>query len=704
MKRWIIYALAAAFIIGGATGADLSQRHRLEQAQSYGGAVADANPLGDILYVDSANGNDGNAGEGREHPVATLARALAMASAGDTIILAPGGSETVTATLAVSAARLKIVCPVGNADTGYTISGAGTLDLMTVSAADVHVSGLKFAHTGATADASCILTTAAADRLRVQNCSFDDSAVVTTFTGAGVEITNSCNAVEIVGCRFKDMHRSVLFVTATGNAQIDSRIQNCTFWVGRATAFAILSAPAGTGTVCGMQVIVCTFIEANGDGAAATDAWDGSDGTNAASGPISLGAAVDQYLVADCVAYTALGRSFTKIQAINAGAAGSLVNNLTSAGGDIIDLVGTADLTTTDTLHGKLGTDTEMADNSLYDLLGAGAKTLSLSSAIGSSVSGTTTDSLHGKIGTDTEMDDNSLYDLLGVGSKTLNLSAAVGSSIDGATTDTLHGKIGTDTEMADSSLYDLIGAGAKTLALSTAIGSDVDGATTDTLHGKIGTDTELGDSSLYDLIGVGSKTLALSAAIGSDLDGATTDTLHGKLGTDTQFADRSVFDLLGGDGFASWPAAAAPADDVSIAEGLRYIAEQQNYRVATKAGILVTSTPISLFTVTGLCEVRVVGVCTTATARAAGATTLSVGTSDDVDIIVPSMTDCRVAENDLFGNTNAAQNAVALPGAAIVNGATIIQTLGEACDSGEITWYCLYRPISATGAVVAVP
>jgi len=572
MKRWIIYALAAAFIIGGATGADLSQRHRLEQAQSYGGAVADANPLGDILYVDSANGNDGNAGEGREHPVATLARALAMASAGDTIILAPGGSETVTATLAVSAARLKIVCPVGNADTGYTISGAGTLDLMTVSAADVHVSGLKFAHTGATADASCILTTAAADRLRVQNCSFDDSAVVTTFTGAGVEITNSCNAVEIVGCRFKDMHRSVLFVTATGNAQIDSRIQNCTFWVGRATAFAILSAPAGTGTVCGMQVIVCTFIEANGDGAAATDAWDGSDGTNAASGPISLGAAVDQYLVADCVAYTALGRSFTKIQAINAGAAGSLVNNLTSAGGDIIDLVGTADLTTTDTLHGKIGTD------------------------------------------------------------------------------------------------------------------------------------TELGDSSLYDLIGVGSKTLALSAAIGSDLDGATTDTLHGKLGTDTQFADRSVFDLLGGDGFASWPAAAAPADDVSIAEGLRYIAEQQNYRVATKAGILVTSTPISLFTVTGLCEVRVVGVCTTATARAAGATTLSVGTSDDVDIIVPSMTDCRVAENDLFGNTNAAQNAVALPGAAIVNGATIIQTLGEACDSGEITWYCLYRPISATGAVVAVP
>jgi len=68
----------------------------------------------------------------------------------------------------------------------------------------------------------------------------------------------------------------------------------------------------------------------------------------------------------------------------------------------------------------------------------------------------TTTDSLNGKIGTDTEMADNSLYDLLGSGSKTLDLSAAIGSSVDGATTDTLHGKVGTDTEMADHSLYDL--------------------------------------------------------------------------------------------------------------------------------------------------------------------------------------------------------------------------------------------------------
>jgi len=38
----------------------------------------------------------------------------------------------------------------------------------------------------------------------------------------------------------------------------------------------------------------------------------------------------------------------------------------------VATLIGTADLTTTDNLHGKIGTDTEMADRSLYDLLNGG--------------------------------------------------------------------------------------------------------------------------------------------------------------------------------------------------------------------------------------------------------------------------------------------------------------------------------------------
>lgn len=72
-------------------------------------------------------------------------------------------------------------------------------------------------------------------------------------------------------------------------------------------------------------------------------------------------------------------------------------------GGQVLEVntdVGDPDDATTDTLHGKIGTDTEMADISLFDMIGL--------------VNATTTDGLQGKIGTDTEMDDNSLYDLLG--------------------------------------------------------------------------------------------------------------------------------------------------------------------------------------------------------------------------------------------------------------------------------------------------
>lgn len=67
---------------------------------------------------------------------------------------------------------------------------------------------------------------------------------------------------------------------------------------------------------------------------------------------------------------------------------------------ELIPLVGDIDDATTDSLHGKIGTDTEMGDRSLYDMLGG--------------IDAATTDSINGKIGTDTEMGDASLYDMLG--------------------------------------------------------------------------------------------------------------------------------------------------------------------------------------------------------------------------------------------------------------------------------------------------
>lgn len=337
-------------------------KDRLRQASHFGGAVAGASPLGKILYVDSNAGQDGYDGLSEEHPLLTLTRAIALADAGDTIVCVPGGSETVTATLAVAVARLKIVCPARNPASGFNVSGAGTIDLMTVSAADCHVEGLKFSHTGATSSAAGILTTSAADRLVVRRCQFDDSAIVTNFTGFGVEVTDAVNDLIVEDCEFLDCHRGILFIIATGVNCLRPRIRRCTFAVGKATAFGVHSALTGTGTVRGLVMTDCEFLEANGDGSAATAAWDGTNGANATSGPISFAAAVDQFLVSGCRAYGLANYSFDNL-VTNAGA-GDFVDNQTAAtvSGDVDSIYSDTTAIHSDTTAIHLQTTTIASD------------------------------------------------------------------------------------------------------------------------------------------------------------------------------------------------------------------------------------------------------------------------------------------------------------------------------------------------------
>lgn len=290
---------------------------------------------GDVHYVNSNTGNDGNPGDVPRRSLKTLVQALANAAAGDTVVCAPGGKETVTATIAVSLARVRIICPVENGEQGYNIDGAGTLDLLTVSAADVTIKGLKFTHTGATGDSAGILTTAAADRLHVENCVFDDSAITTTFTGLGVDVIDDCIDGVIKGCTFRDLKFSVAFIIATGKNCDRWHVLDCLFFVGQAAAFGIDTALSGSGAVRGLYVSNCVFLEADGDGSAATGAWDGADGDDATKGPIQFAAAVDQYIIENCRAFTALSRGFEMIIKIASGAVGDVIKCSTGYGEDV---------------------------------------------------------------------------------------------------------------------------------------------------------------------------------------------------------------------------------------------------------------------------------------------------------------------------------------------------------------------------------
>lgn len=355
MKKAFFTILMLGVFVTLAFGvSNFSKGERIHQSKM--GTVA---ATGDVIFVDSSTGNNGFRGEIQRHAVQTLARALAIAQAGDTIILNPGGSETVTATIAANIAQVKIICSVRNPYAGYTITGAGTLNLMTVSAADVEISGVTFEHTGATSNQAGITATLAADRLKVSNCLFNDSAIVTTFTGIGIEIVDSCDDVSITDCVFRDCRFGVQTnITALAD-QVGLVIVDSKFYVGQATAFGIdFTAGNGTQTLC--VIDSCTFIEADGDGTAATDAWDGSDGTNAASGPIKAGADSDQYLVTNCVAYTALSVDFVLINAISASADGSVVDSYTGSGSALETKIDTIDanvdtiLTNTDSIEDQL--------------------------------------------------------------------------------------------------------------------------------------------------------------------------------------------------------------------------------------------------------------------------------------------------------------------------------------------------------------
>lgn len=321
----------------------IALKDQLHQRSMAARGFVHANPGGTLYFVDSANGNDGNLGFLEQHPFQTLARAAAVAGERDTILLNPGGSETLSAAIALTAADLKVVCPVGRGESGYTLTAAGTLDLLTVAGARNTFEGLILKHTGEEASASGINLAATADKAVIKNCIFDDSAIATTFTGAGVEITNACNDVLVEGCVFKECKFGVLFAVATGIDNAGAVIKNNKFWIGKADAFGVHASPAGDGTVLGIEVSGNRFYEALSTGDPAGTAWDGTDGANASQGPILFSAAVGQGLVDNNLAYTALGTGFDVLNAIHASADVDLIANRTSTGGDIEDAVATVD-------------------------------------------------------------------------------------------------------------------------------------------------------------------------------------------------------------------------------------------------------------------------------------------------------------------------------------------------------------------------
>ena len=130
------------------------------------------------------------------------------------------------------------------------------------------------------------------------------------------------------------MHRGIINVIATGIVQVGGLIKDCHFWVGRATAFGYHNDPTSTGVSGGIVMEDCHFHEIIAStGAAATDVWDGSDGTDAASGPMLIGALCDRVAVKNCSAYTAASDTFENLSRVDAGGLVDFQGNTTGSSG-----------------------------------------------------------------------------------------------------------------------------------------------------------------------------------------------------------------------------------------------------------------------------------------------------------------------------------------------------------------------------------
>ena len=337
------------------------------------------------------------------------------------------------------------------------------------------------------------------------------------------------------------------------------------------------------------------------------------------------------------------------------------------------------------------------------------------------------------------------------------SLEGSVGINVDSTTTDNLHGKIGTDTEMADNSLYDLLGGGLKTDSLHNIL-AGTGGITTfpssaapansvslaevlrdiwDVLRNGTGGQEPPTNMSIVDLLG--NYTGAYDGAAQDDNIKASLDLAHTDL-------DTIISQLAGAAGIASFPASAAPANDVSLAEVLRDIWDavrngtgggepETNRSLADYLGVTpaffvpglgyrvskacdLSGANDDLFTVTGKVLITLVVGEVTTVLSGAEAFQLRIKT-DNVALCAATTidTDADGTHYMLSGDFGDAMNGGSTPGlrAADVNsvgsrGSFVVGDAGGSAtiesnttgNGGTITFTLFYLPLEASASVVA--
>ena len=111
-----------------------------------------------------------------------------------------------------------------------------------------------------------------------------------------------------------------------------------------------------------------------------------------------------------------------------------------------------------------------------------------------------------------------------------------------------------------------------------------------------------------------------------------------------------------------------------------------------------------TVFTVTGDVLVQVVGICKS-NLTSGGAATISMGTAADVENLIALTTAVDIDLGEVWQNATPTPDvgaALTAPGPVSSGADIVIDILSATITGGQLVFYCLWRPLSSDGNVVA--
>lgn len=224
-------------------------------------AHAGMNPFGNTWFVDYTNGSDGNAGTASS-PYKTIAQAISMGAAGDTIILAPGThSVDVSSAALTPKADMQFVAAIppfgGKPSTIITHDADDGANLVAVDVDGVGFHGVEFLLVAGGTTAKTLFDvaqTTAVNGLFFYDCWFNLNSVdVSGVAGLTIDdATNATTGMVMKNCRFTggDATTGVAYYISVGVGGIPKAlIEDCIFELESADgdAKAIIFGDPGAG-------------------------------------------------------------------------------------------------------------------------------------------------------------------------------------------------------------------------------------------------------------------------------------------------------------------------------------------------------------------------------------------------------------------------------------------------------------------------